>query len=62
MVKVGDKIRIIKMSGEPQYEGRTGTITEIDVDPWGDKLLRGTWGGLSVYPHIDDIEIIEGVE
>ena len=29
-LKVGDKIRIIEMIGEPQYSGKVGTIELID--------------------------------
>ena len=28
--KVGDRIRIIRMAGEPQYSGREGVISEED--------------------------------
>lgn len=59
MVKVGDMIKIIYMSGEPQYTGRTGVVTSMNEDPWGDIQLRGTWGGCGVYPNIDIVEIIE---
>ena len=58
MYEVGMKIRIINMDGEPQYAGKEGTITKIAKDPWGDTVLYGTWGGLSVYPCKDNIEVI----
>ena len=32
MVKVGDKIKIIHMDGEPHYSGRTGVVEVIDSD------------------------------
>ena len=57
-MKVGDKIRIIDMDGEPQQSGKKGVITEIGTDPWGDIYYRGTWSGCSVYPGIDRIEVI----
>ena len=57
-MKVGDRIRIIEMEGEPQYCGKEGIIEQMGVDPWGDEFLRGTWGGLSVYLKTDRIEII----
>ena len=57
-MKVGDRIRIIEMEGEPQYRGKEGIIEQIGVDPWGDEFLRGSWGGLSVYTGKDRIEII----
>lgn len=28
--KVGDRIRIVEMIGEPQYNGKSGTIEHID--------------------------------
>lgn len=58
MVKVGDTIRIIAMSGEPQYNGKVGKVINISVDPWGDTAIHGTWGGCSLYPNIDEFEII----
>lgn len=61
-MKVGDKIKILSMDNEPQYEGREGVIQMISRDPWGDTALYGTWGGLAVYPHIDRIQIIENSE
>ncbi len=30
MVKVGDKIRIIQMNGEPLYSGKIGIVEHID--------------------------------
>lgn len=53
--KVGDKIKIVSMSGEPQYTGKKGEITRID--DLGQ--LHGTWGGLAIIPEEDDIEVIE---
>ena len=53
--KVGDRIRIIRMAGEPQYSGREGLITNIeDIGQ-----LHGTWGGCAVILEEDDIEILE---
>ena len=59
MAKVGDKIRILYMDGEPQYTGREGVIETIGKDPWGDEFMRGTWGGCSVYPKVDKYEVID---
>lgn len=53
--KVGDRIRIIMMAGEPQYSGREGLITNIDDIG----QLHGTWGGCAVILEEDDIEILE---
>ena len=55
MVKVGDKIRILYMSGEPQYAGREGTVRTID--DMGQ--IHGTWGGCAIIPGEDSYEVIE---
>jgi len=55
MVKVGDKIRIIYMNGEPRYTGKEGEVTFID--DMGQ--LHGTWGGLAVLPGEDEFVVIE---
>ena len=56
-VKVGDKIRIIKMndpySGE-RYSGKEGYVQHID--DMGQ--LHGTWGGLAVLPELDEFIIL----
>ena len=54
MPKVGDKIRIIYMDGEPQYTGREGTVTLIDDM----KQIHGTWGGCALIPETDSWERI----
>ena len=53
-MKVGDKIRIIYMDGEPQYDGKTGTVTHIDDAG----QIHGTWGGCALIPGVDKYEII----
>jgi hypothetical protein len=53
-LSVGEKIRIIDMVGEPQYNGKSGTIT--DIDDMGQ--VHGTWGGLAVIPDEDMYEVI----
>ena len=58
-INIGDRIRIIEMGGEPQMSGKEGIVTEIVTDPWGDICVGGTWGSLSMYPHIDTYEILE---
>ena len=55
MPKVGDKIRIINMSGEPEYAGREGIVEYID-DAGG---IHGSWGGCALIPDEDDWEVIE---
>lgn len=55
MVKVGDKIRVLYMEGEPQYTGREGKVLYIDAL----LQLHGTWGGCAVIPEADKFEVIE---
>lgn len=54
MVKVGDRICIEQMDGEPQYTGKEGVVTKIDDAG----QLHGTWGGLAVIPGVDNFTII----
>lgn len=54
-MKVGDKIRILRMAGEPQYSGRVGVITHIDDIG----QLHGTWGGLAVIEGEDEFEVLK---
>lgn len=54
-VKIGDKVRIIYMDGEPQYSGREGIVKHID-DAGN---IHGTWGGCAILPETDVFEIIE---
>lgn len=54
-VKVGDKIKIIEMNGEPQYSNKEGIVKRID--DLGQ--LHGTWGGCAIIPGEDIFEIIE---
>ena len=55
MPKVGDKIRIIYMDGEPSYTNREGTVTFIDDM----KQIHGTWGGCALIPGEDVWEVLE---
>lgn len=52
--KVGDKIRIVEIVGEPHYNGSEGVIERID--DMGQ--LVGTWGGLRVHADEDAIELV----
>lgn len=54
-MNVGDTIRIVRMEGEPQYNGRVGEITHIDDIG----QLHGTWGGCAVIPETDIVEMVE---
>lgn len=56
-MKVGDKIRIIRMEDELQgdnYVGREGVIEFIDSMG----QLHGTWGGLAIIPEVDIVQIL----
>lgn len=53
--KVGDKIKIDCMEGEPLYEGRVGVVKYIDDIG----QLHGTWGGLAVIEGIDSYTILK---
>lgn len=55
MLKVGDKIEIVDMKGEPQYCGRVGTV--ISIDSIGQ--IHGTWGGLALVPGEDTYKLIK---
>ena len=55
MTKIGDKIRIIQMDGEPKYEGREGVVKFID-DP---SQLHDTWGGCALIPGTDQFELVQ---
>ena len=54
-IKIGDKIRIIYMEGEPQYTGREGVVEYIDDM----KQIHGSWGGCALIPESDLWEVIE---
>ena len=56
MVKVGDKIHILYMDGEPHYKGREGIVRYIDSIG----QIHGTWGGCGVVPGVDRYKVIGG--
>lgn len=61
MVKIEGKrkVHIIKMVGEPQYNGREGYA--LYIDDLGQ--IHGTWGDLSLRPERDRFEVtIESLE
>ena len=60
MMKVGDKIKIVSMEGEPQYKEKEGVVQFISKDPWGDTAYYGTWGGCAIYPSAGDVVEIIG--
>ena len=55
MVKVGDKIRIIFMNGEPKYSGKIGIVEHVDDIG----QIHGSWGGCALIPGTDEFEIIK---
>ena len=60
MVKIEGKrkVHIIKMVGEPQYNGREGYATYID--DMGQ--IHGTWGGLALQPNFKNYRIVKEKE
>lgn len=56
--KVNDKIKIINMIGEPNYNGKEGVITSFDDA----NQLHGTWGGCALIPGLDKFIIINTKE
>ena len=55
MVKIGDKVRIVNMMGEPHYTGRVGVVEHIDSLG----QIHGTWGGCAIIPQTDKYEVID---
>ena len=55
MPKVGDKLRIVYMEGEPQYCGKIGVVTLIDDAG----QVHGTWGGCALIPGEDVWELLD---
>ena len=55
MIKVGDKIKIIFMDGEPSYSGKIGIVEHIDDIG----QIHGSWGGCALFPGVDKFEIVE---
>ena len=56
-IRVGDKIKIIKMEGEPQYTSREGVVTHIDDVG----QIHGTWGGCAIVPEVDAYIVIYNI-
>ena len=54
--EVGDRVKIIRMEGEPKYTGKVGTIDHIDDAG----QIHGTWGGCALIPEEDKFVIIGG--
>ena len=56
-VKVGDRIKIIEMKGEPQYKDREGVVTHIDAAG----QIHGTWGGCAIIPKVDEFIVLTNI-
>ena len=54
-IKIGDRIKIIRMEGEPNYRYREGIVTHIDDAG----QIHGTWGGCAIIPEIDTYVILK---
>ena len=54
-VKIGTKIKIVSMDGEPHYTGREGVVTHIDDAG----QIHGTWGGCAIIPEVDQFVVLE---
>ncbi len=53
---IGRKIKIVDLEQEPEnspYFGKVGEIQDVQVDPFGDVVLYGTWGQIGIYPKYD---------
>lgn len=55
MVKVGDKILIMSMKDEPQYDGKQGVVEYIDDIG----QIHGTWGGCAIIPELDSFIVLD---
>ena len=54
-IKIGVRIKIVCMEGEPQYTGREGVATHIDDAG----QIHGTWGGCAIIPEVDQFVVLE---
>ena len=53
-IEIGDKIKIVKMLNEPDYDGKTGVVDHIDDAG----QIHGSWGGCALIPGVDEFEVI----
>ena len=54
-LKIGDRIKIINMEGEPHYKNREGVATHIDDAG----QIHGNWGGCAIIPQVDTYVILQ---
>ena len=55
MIKVGDKIKIIFIDGEPSYDGKIGIVEHIDDI----SQIHGSWGVRALIPDVDQFEVVD---
>ena len=58
---IGKKIRIIDLD-DPYadlYNGKVGIVEAQGEDYEHQVFLRGTWGGITIYPDQDEFEIVD---
>ena len=55
MANVGDRVKIINMTGDEKMNGKIGEVTLIDS--FGQ--LHGSWGECAIIPLIDKFEIVK---
>lgn len=55
VIKIGDKIRIDYMDGEPQYNGRVGIVEFIDDAG----QIHTSCGGCALIPGTDSFTVIK---
>ena len=55
MIKVGDKIKIIFMNGEPSYSGKIGIVEYIDDIG----QIHGCWGVCALIPGVNQFEVVD---
>lgn len=53
-INIGDKLQILSIKDEPQYEGKTGVVEFIDDIG----QIHGTWGGCALIPGVDEFKVI----
>lgn len=59
-VYLNKTIKIIQLEDPvDRYNGKTGVVERVELDPWNDIRLDGTWGGIGIYPHVDKIEVLK---
>lgn len=56
MPEIGDKIYIIHMVGEPEFNNKEGIVTYITHNPM---LIIGTWGNKPLLLGHDNFKIIK---